>query len=33
MKRYSIRMAELSEPKKYPATFALWRDLLALLKR
>ena len=32
MKRISIRMGELAEPKKYPQTWWLWNDLLVWLK-
>jgi hypothetical protein len=32
MKRYVIRMGELAEPHKHPATFTVWRELLEWLR-
>lgn len=32
MKRICIRMGELAEPKKYPATVVLYRETLAWLR-
>jgi hypothetical protein len=32
MKRFVIRMGDLTAPQKHPLTFALWREVLEWLK-